>query len=222
MVEKRGESDNITNKLVLKKAVESKINHLLGKPSVSEKEVYDLIREFFKKYLGVDFEFTSDELVRELRRVYVTPDMQERIHNLMDRVSEIEYLSKKFSSEELNVLLQDFKILVDELIVYHYENKSLFKKVKDVLCGSVSKKHKKVMEDSEKNCFSETERRVVKMNMLLDDAKRLLKKDDVHQAKQVYTELIDVYNGLSEEKKKAYYPLVTEVYGSINSKEKSI
>jgi len=65
MAKERGEDsskDYSINKLILKKAVNKKINFILSKAFISEKEVYYLIRSFFKKFLEIDYEFTSEEL----------------------------------------------------------------------------------------------------------------------------------------------------------------
>jgi len=217
MEEKRGESDSITNKLILKRAVDVKIKRILGKAFISEREIYDLVRDFFKKYLGVDYEFTADELLKELRRVYVTPELNLRIKLVLGKVAEIEHLSRSFSKPELEILLNDFKGIVDALIVFHYDKKSFFKKLRDALHRSVSEDHKNVFENDEA-VLSENERAIVKMNVLLDNAKRWSDKD-IEKAKQAYKELLEIYDQLDPERKKSYYEPVNELFALIKHKE---
>ncbi len=217
MEEKRGELDSITNKLILKKAVDVRIRRILSKAFISEREAYDLVRDFFKKYLGVDYEFTTDELLKELRRVYVTPELHARIKLVLDRVSEIEHLTRSFSKQELEALLNDFKGVVDALIVFHYEKKSFLSKVKDALHKSVSDEHNKVFETGEAT-LSENERAVVKMNMLLDNARRW-SDNDLVRAKQAYKELLEIYEQLEPERKKSYYEPINELFSIIKHKE---
>jgi hypothetical protein len=217
MEEKRGDAGSITNKLILKKAVEVKIKRILEKAFISEREAYDLVRDFFKKYLLIDYEFTTEELLKELRRVYVTPELHARIKLVLERVAEIEHLSRSFSKPELEALLNDFKAVVDALIVFHYDKKSFFKKLRDSLHRSVSDEHKNVFETDEA-ALSENERAIVKMNMLLDNAKRWSDKD-ITRAKQAYKELLEIYDQLEPERKKSYYEPINELFVMIKHKE---
>jgi hypothetical protein len=224
MVEKkRGDdtSSNTQNKLILKKAANKKIEHLRSKAYISDKEVYDLVRSFFKKHLTIDYEFTHEELMNELRKVYLSPDLQEKVKNLFDDISKIEHTSKTFTREELEKILNDFEKVVDGLIVSHYQQKkSFFKKIKDSIHKVFSRKHKKVLEPEEEAVLLENERSVVKMNMLLDNAKRW-SDFDLEKAKEAYQELIELYNTLDVKKKKAYYEPVQALYGVITNRENS-
>jgi hypothetical protein len=224
MVEKkRGDdaSSNTQNKLILKKAANKKIEHLRSKAYISEKEVYDLVRSFFKKHLTIDYEFTHEELMNELKKVYLSPDLQEKVKDLFEDVSKIEHTSKTFTREELEEILKDFEQVVDGLIVSHYQqDKSFFKKIKDSIHKFFSRKHKKILESGDE-VLSEDERSVVKMNMLLDNSKRWSELD-LEKAKEAYQELIDLYNSLDVKKKKAYYEPVQALYHIINNKENSV
>jgi hypothetical protein len=216
MAEKRGEAEaTVKNKLILKKAVEHKTKQVLEKAFISEKEVYDLIRGFFKKYVNIEYEFTADELMKELRKVYLSPALQEKIKKLLERVSEMEHVSREFTRKELESILADFKSVVDEMIVVHYEKKHFFHKIRDALHGSVSQKHKHLLEDP--SLLAEHERHIVKMNILLDNARRWV-ENDPEAAKKAYKELLGVYENLDEDKKKAYYQPVTELYNMIRAK----
>ena len=215
MVEKRGEADaSIVNKLVLKKAVDHRIATITAKAFISEREVYELVRGFFKKYLGIDYEFTSEELVYELKKVYVAPEFQERIRLLLDRISEMEHLSRAFEKEELQSVLADFKSLVDGLIGAHYENKGFFRKLGDSFKGS-AQDHRKML--NEATMLNENERIIVKMNMLLDNSRRWANKD-VAAAKQAYDELLHLYNALDDERKTAYFKPINELYSILRNK----
>ncbi len=217
MVEKRGEESFTTNKLILKKAVNKRIEQILSKAFISEKEVYDLIRSFFKKHLSVDYEFTREELMSEMKRIYLSPELQSKVKNLLDNISQVEHSDKAFTREELEKLLSDFRGVVDELIVSHYQQeKSVFKKMKDHVHRLFSSKHKTLLE-VDPSVLSEDERVIVKMNMLLDNTKRLSNKD-IKQAKDNYKELTALYNSLSEARKKVFFKPVQELYELIKNK----
>jgi hypothetical protein len=215
MAEKRGEQEsNVVNKLVLKRAVEHKIKLISEKTFVSEREVYDLVRGFFKKYINIDYEFTADELLCELKKVYMPSELHERVNSMLNRVSEMEHVSRAFTKEELLGILADFKSVVDALIVTHYEKHGIFGKVKDSL-NSTGKDHKKVLDEA--SLLNENERVIVKMNVLLDNARRWSEKD-LPAAKKAYQELLALYNSLDDERKKAYYQPVQELYAILQSK----
>jgi hypothetical protein len=217
MAEKRGELDpNIVNKLVLKKAVEHKIRMISDKAFISEREVYDLIRGFFKKYINIDYEFTADELIKELKKIYIPPQNQEQVVRIMKTVSEMEHVSRSFSKEELTRLLEDFRVLVESLIVSHYEKHGLFGKVRDAIGGSV-KDHKNVLDDA--SLLNENERVLVKMNVLLDNSRRW-SESDLDSAKSAYKELITLYSSLDDEKKAIFFKPLQELYALLTAKER--
>lgn len=222
MVEKRGEqtnpSPNPVNKLILKKAAHRRAEQIRSKAFISPKEVYDLVRSFFKKHLEIDYEFTHDELMKELRKVYLSPDLQEKVNNLFRKVSEIEHTNKNFTREELEALLLEFKEIVDAMIVSHYEQeKSLFKKLKHSIHNLFSKKHKTMLQPDD-SILSEHERTIVKMNMLLDNAKRML-DTNLEKSKKDYQELLSIYETLDDVKKKAYFPPINELYHMIKARD---
>jgi hypothetical protein len=221
MVEKKrgDEASSTTNKLILKKAAYKKVDHIMSKAFISEREVYDLIRSFFKKHLTIDYEFTHEELMRELKKVYLSPELQEKVRHLFEDVSEIEHTSKTYTREELERILENFRLVVDGLIVSHYQQeRSFFKKLKDNIHKMFSRKHKKLLEPDE-SVLSESERVIVKMNMLLDNAKRW-SDSNLERAMEAYQELISIYDTLDDAKKKAYYKPVQELYNMLNSKQK--
>ena len=215
MVEKRGEQESVlANKLVLKRAVEHKVRIISEKAFISEREVYDLVRSFFKKYLNVDYEFTSDELMREMKKVYLPAELQQRARMIIDRVSEMEHLSRTFSKEELTHILTEFRALVEALISSHYENKSFVGKVRDALHGS-TQDSKGLLDET--TLLNENERIIVRMNMLLDNARRWADKD-LAAAKKAYQDLLVLYNALDDEKKNAYFKPVNELFALLRNK----
>ncbi len=220
MAGKRGEqsSPDVNNKLILKKAVHKRIEQIEAKAFISEREVYEFIRSFFKKYLGIDYEFTREELVKELKKVYLTPEIQKRVNDLFIKISEMEHSSHAFNKDELQGFLLDFKALVDDLIGSHYQKeKSFFRKFGDSVHRFFSRKHKKLLEIDE-SVLSGEERQVVRMNMLLDNAKRWC-GSDLEKSKKAYSELLRIYNSLEPGRKNAYYKPVQELYNMIKVEE---
>jgi hypothetical protein len=213
---KRGEAVQGTpNKMVLKKAVSHKVKQLSEKAVITDREVYDLIRGFFKKYISIDYEFTSEELIKEMRKVYLPGDLHKRVSLLLSAVSEMEHLSREFSKIELLHILQEFNSIVNDMITTHYEDKGFLKKIADWLHLGVSKEPESALDPN--RLLSENERIVVKMNMLLDNGRRFADKNP-ELAKKCYHELRQMYESLDHEKKKAYYMAVSELYAMLKNK----
>ncbi|MBN2459027.1 hypothetical protein JXB28_01980 [Candidatus Woesearchaeota archaeon] len=225
MAEKRGEESSSTssasanaNKMILKKAAHRRAEQIKSKAFISPKEVYDLVRGFFKKHLDIDYEFTHDELMKELRKVYLSPELHGKVNGLFRDVSEIEHTNKEFTREELEQLLLEFKDIVDALIVSHYEQeKSLLKRMKHSFHKMFSKEHRKMLQPDD-SVLSEHERIIVKMNMLLDNAKRML-DTNLDKSKKDYQELLTIYETLDEPKKKAYFSPINELYNMIKARD---
>lgn len=222
MAEKRGEDkDSGTyNKLILKKAVDKRIRQIKEKAFITEREVYDLIRSFFKKYLRVDYEFTREEVLNELKLIYISSELKQKVSHLFHHIAKIEHTSKAFSREELEKVLDEFSSVVDDLVGAHYKKeKSFFKKLGHSIHNLFSRKHRKML-DIDESVLSENERVIVKMNMLLDNAKRWSNKD-LAKAKEAYKELNELYESLDASRKEVYYKPIEELYSMITNKEKS-
>jgi ElaB/YqjD/DUF883 family membrane-anchored ribosome-binding protein len=156
--------------------------------------------------------------MKELRRIYLTPELQQKVDKLFKKISEVEHSDKTFTREELEQLLKEFNHVVDQLIVSHYQKeKSFGKKFKDWVHKIFSSKHKDML-DVDESVLSENERVIVKMNMLLDNSKRWSGKD-IEKAKEAYKELMHLYESLNEERQKIYYQPIQELYQMIRSKD---
>jgi hypothetical protein len=219
MDKKRGEESSSVNRLMLKRAANKKIDSMLSKSYITEKEVYEAIRSFFKKHLEVDYEFTHTELMDELKKIYLSEDLKKRVHSLFERISEFEHNSREFKKEELEEILQEFKTVVDEMIVVHYDkHENFFTKIMHFIHHIFSRKHETMLDDINEEEFFASQRHVVKMNMLLDNAKRMAEKNNLEEAKKFYKELNEIYTSLDENKKQAYYKPVSELFQIIKSK----
>jgi len=214
MAEKRGGE---VNRLILKKAVSKRVDQIKKRSFISEKEVYDVIRSFFKKFLQIEYEFTKNELIRELKKIYITKELQERIENLYSNISEVEHISRAFSRDELIKVLDEFRVVVEALIIAHYQQERNFlQNIGDHIHRAFSKEHNSVLQN-ESEALGEDQQTAIRMNMLLDDIKRW-SDTDLKKCKVAYQELMKLYGTLSEEKKSAFYGPIQELYNIIRMK----
>ncbi len=147
MSDKRGE--DVTDKLLLKRATKKKIDRLLQKPRPSAVAAYNLIKNFFKAYTEKDYEYTREELIDELDKVYLEDDVKQKVVNAIRELGKIEFANVDYSKQEIESLMKDFEEGVEHLV--HAETMELgfwdriVKKIKSHLA-----KHEKKEEEEEK------------------------------------------------------------------------
>jgi len=124
MEEKRGGNRKLFKEIFLKR------NHYLQtKRLVKEQEVYNLVRDFFKEYLTLDYEFTEDELMEELKKVYLDNNSRNHLKRFLDNAFKIQYSDNKLEQRQLRLMLQDFKKIVSMLISDHSGKKGFWGKL---------------------------------------------------------------------------------------------
>ncbi len=128
MAEKRGE-EGVSEKLLLKKAVKKRVEYLLKKPSVRVEEAYNLVKSFFKAYTGRDYEFTREELLKELDKVYLEPGLKKSLSEVIEKLGVVEFAPVSYSTEEVKTLLSSFARDVELLIHANTLKKSFWDKV---------------------------------------------------------------------------------------------
>ncbi len=111
---------------LLKEATHKKIQYLSSKRSLRDVDVYNLIKEFFREFLQLHYEFTFGELENELRKVYVPREVKEELVKLLKDFSSIEYLDEKVPLEKLKDIITRFQSIVDSLITRSGKQKTNF------------------------------------------------------------------------------------------------
>ncbi len=115
MESKRGEFE--LNKKELKEVTSRKITYLMSKDLIDDFEVYSLVKDFFRLYLNLNYEFTFAELESELKNVYLNYDIRSELFTFLNSIGYIEYTDYKFNQKELKELLESFVKIVDSLII---------------------------------------------------------------------------------------------------------
>ncbi len=109
-------------RVVIKRNYSEKVT-LLVKQDITEKELYGLIRHFFADFLRLEYEFTYEELSQELNKIFIKQALKQRIDKMLEDLSWFEYMpDHELSQEEKKRLLNDFKDMMDQLII-DLENK---------------------------------------------------------------------------------------------------
>ena len=103
-------------KIHLKQAILSKINHLYKKNTLRDNEVYNLTKDFFKEYLKIEYEYTHDELKKELNKVYLKKDVKNKLFIFLEDIGKIEYQNQPHTQQDLKRLLSALKEIVQILV----------------------------------------------------------------------------------------------------------
>ncbi|MFC1648642.1 hypothetical protein ACFL1B_04245 [Nanoarchaeota archaeon] len=139
MAKKRGE-DSSSDKLALKRAVQKKITYLMKKPKLHPGQIYNLIKDYFKACSGHEYEYTREELLRELNKIYLEESMKERLEDVILKLGVVEFAPADYTQEELKSMLEIFSHAVD--LMAHTQGISL--NFWDKLAHKLKKKAKKV------------------------------------------------------------------------------
>ncbi|MBU1202260.1 MAG: hypothetical protein KKA51_07180 [Nanoarchaeota archaeon] len=232
-----GKSGENESKLVLRKSTLRDINYLLSKSWVTEQEVYNLVKNFLKGYLNINYEFTKDELFEELKNVYLPYTIRADFFKFIDLVFMFEYSNVKYSDKELKILIEEFKNYLDYLIVPNFVEKSMtgtffFKSIRGKLTNylksilkSQGRKEKSVLKDTKKQESKPTNLSVldpvyeshIDINTLLEKIYSSINNGDFDSAKILYKQAMDKYQLLSPDEKAKYYENLSSVYNSLTA-----
>lgn len=133
-------------KLDLHRSMHYKILHAKTRARITDKDVYRLSKEFFSQLLGLEYEFTHEELIEELRKTYMEKKDLEQTVNFIKRMGKMEFTSNEFSDEELKAMLDELHEILDHL-VQEEEKLSWFGRWKKRM---EKKEEKKLSEDVER------------------------------------------------------------------------
>jgi hypothetical protein len=125
-MEKRGDT-GLFREVFLKR-----IRYLHSKRVIKEQEVYNLVRDFFKEFLDIDYEFTEAELQEELKKVFIEEHVRKDVDALLKEIFAIQYDENPLAEDKLRSLLASFRRIVFALIVERKKEnpiKHLFKKI---------------------------------------------------------------------------------------------
>ncbi len=166
------------------------------------KTVNDLVRiskRLFSKYFGLNYQFTYEELGRELEnKKMLTPEQKRRIDLFVKKLNLVEYAGKE---EKFVILRRDFLDLVNSLSPVR----------KATISGLIKKKIKKIYRSIALKI------KVLEMKITLSLIKNLLTAEEksLDKAKELYVDLHKKYDGLKEMDKKRAYPIVMSAYKDI-------
>ncbi len=103
------------NRIQIVKDYRRKTEYLLEKNKVEELELYDVSKEFFKKYLNVNYEATCKELINKVNTTYIPEHLEPSIKNYLDTLSVVEYKDSFMGDQQIKIMLEYFNTILKKL-----------------------------------------------------------------------------------------------------------
>jgi len=214
------EKSTAVNLGLLRAETEEEVKYLQKKVQIEDKEVYLLSKQFFKKLLELDYETTYEELIDEIGRIYLDKDLRKEIQAFVVNIGQIEYSRKKFTQEELRILLDELKQIARKLIHLN-KQKGFFNRLliklgakenpQSVTVGSI----KETIKKEEKKI--EEEVRISDLRDAITAAEEEMdKKHDEQKAKKLYQKAMQIYSQLSKDQQNKMYPELMKTYNHLN------
>jgi len=177
-------ADKIINRL---NKLESKLPRKYSTHTLSS-EFSRIVREYFKDILNLQYEFTYDELLKEIKKKGLNPEIESLLVDFFNRATKIEFAGHKLRRRELQSLINEAKEIV-HLTSKEEEDKKLKliqipKEIKDV----------------------------DKVFIAITNIEKLLSRNDIKRAMKLYLKTLDAYNDLKEKDKDIIYPVLKRLY----------
>ena len=108
-----------------------KIDYQLSRNVVADKELYDIYKYFFSNYYNLEYEFSADELSKELDKLYIEQNVRQYYDYIISRISIIEFKDDSLTEEEIREILG----ILREVVVYLTNNSSPTEKKQSFFSG---------------------------------------------------------------------------------------
>ncbi|MEM2131270.1 MAG: hypothetical protein QXR96_01985, partial [Candidatus Woesearchaeota archaeon] len=159
-----------------------------------------VIRRYFKTLFNLRYEFTYEELIKEINSRKVSQTFKNVFINFFEKSTEIEFSGKSISKEEFKAFLSEFKQIV-------------------LLTSSLEKQR----EEAEKNnteIYKEKTTKEDKINLKdiynkINSAENLLIQKNINEAYFLYLRIINDYKLLDYDEKKKIYGFIERLYQEI-------
>jgi|GEM_PF-3751661 hypothetical protein len=227
---RRNKAEETNPKKIIYESTKKKIDYVLSKSEIKEEEVYELVKGFFKEYLKLDYEFTNQELMEELKKVYLEKELLDQLEDFLKKMALIESFDNNFSPAELRKMLTRFDGMIKELIgpIEEQKKKSLFggmleslknkkKAKKSQIEQKEEKLREKVKEESKTGSAPSMSAASCqkKIRELLKLIKRKIRARQWDEAKKIYMDLLNVYENADKVTKHKYYDLIYNLYSKL-------
>jgi len=197
-------------------------------------QFFHIVKLFFAELFKIKYEFTFEELNKELERKRIDKNLKEQITFFLKKLSVVEYSNETLSEKELKKLLSNFLKLFEKLTFNEEKVKEtrLFKILRIFRVKRIST-HKKDSEKkqnallaliqhiSPKLKINLEKNRLEQIHDMLIKAFDMLDNNDIQSSKQLYIKIKEKYDYLNIENKKEIYDDILFLYKELASADKN-
>ena len=185
-----------------------KLEKNLGKKSIEElsKEFVRIIRDFLSGLLKIEYEFTYEELCKEIGKHEISMPLRIMIVTFFKKISEISYKGYKMKKPELKELISEARMIVKFGSEEYVE-------------GKTEKEEFKKERPKEKQKIKKESKIILEIYKELIKAKNSIKKRDIDSAKLAYIRIKEFYEELPVKEKRNIYKKIVVLYNKIKEKE---
>ncbi|RJQ17210.1 hypothetical protein C4573_04115 [Candidatus Woesearchaeota archaeon] len=274
------EMSDFERKRVLKHTHHQKIDYALAKAFIKDYDVYQLVKDFFAEYLHLNYEFTHEELSKELNKQFIDESLKKQIVGFLARLSFFQFnTAQQPTQEQLRNMIVEFKNIINNLILFEEQQKNqsvtekigtFLKKIivkerpvrrKRIALNSVQQvsqepidnqplqtmfmqEQRTFNQEKEKQSRQLPEQQRVQQQIApsrknmetffpkkeepipefkeLEDPQMLISligqeiaAHNTYHARNLYKQLMSIYNRLPDQKKHQYYPFVSDIYNRL-------
>lgn len=206
----RGEERSIVE---MAREARRRIQFLQQRSTTDPQEIYRLFKKFFQVYLDKKYEFTMDELRHEIHCIYLTHSVRERIEDLIEKLSPLEYTNTSYSPEDIGEMLGDFDAVVRSLVTEQKKQRPWLQK----LLRLFHKEREERPVISEYPAIEQNDPVTIDINTLLEKIYASLEQNKVRTAKRHYRELNKRYEKLGALGQQRFYRAIHEAYHAIRN-----
>lgn len=170
---------------------------------------------FLLKYLGVNYEFTDDELVHEIEKRHLSATIKQDIMTIASLLAQIKYEDKQISKEEFNLLTESGKNLVNYAIDKKEKKRTLEKVEKSALENVIVSLKEKFIGMKKEAFAGRHSSGYLNCEEHMTKSRQALSKSSMKMAHENYNKAREFYLKLSVEEKKIIHERLSNLYESV-------
>jgi hypothetical protein len=110
------DTNNSESKRILLDTIIKRIDYYCSKNAVTDVDLYYLVKDFFRVYLDLAYEFSLDELILELDRIYLDSEQREKAFKFINSIKIVEYNDSTFSEIQIRGYIMEFSEIAKLLL----------------------------------------------------------------------------------------------------------
>ncbi|MBR9699945.1 hypothetical protein GOV09_05800 [Candidatus Woesearchaeota archaeon] len=83
-----------------------------------------LLREILRDVMGIRYQYTFEELKTVIKKRKLVPEVKSAVQMLCQRFQDLEYSQKKSSKVEMDIMHEEIRTIIRDLIATHVEDRS--------------------------------------------------------------------------------------------------